>query len=337
MLMIDSVELYLYRLPLVRPVQWGHQLHSHRAGLLICLRNDIGEGWGDIAPLPGFSQESFSEAQSQAVTLVQRIQESSWDSFDLKTIKLYPSVRFGFELAQYNLNKLNKDQTAPEQSPVYCCKLLSHVQTDVFNQIELGDYRALKIKVGKQKLKDELEFIHAVCDKYPHLEVRIDANRAWSLNVAKEFLSATRNLSLGYIEEPLKDTSEIADFTRISHIPLALDETLREPEAEQVEPYASVFVLKPTLAGGIAKTLEMIRQARSTHTRYIISSSYESGIGMLGLIELAQTAPDEVHGLDTYDIFEHDVLKQRLSLSGPSLQPVKHLIMESDLDSNIVK
>ena len=126
------------------------------------------------------------------------------------------------------------------------------------------------------------------------------------------------------------------ELVRNCNIPIALDETLREPDAEQFHNVADVHVLKPTLAGGFYSTLAHIEQAIQENVRCIISSSYESGVGMLGLIELARTLPEEIHGLDTHKVFERDVFRVPLQLSGPKLKP-EELIKSHIMDQSILR
>ncbi|MXX97296.1 MAG: o-succinylbenzoate synthase [Rhodothermaceae bacterium] len=337
MCIVDSVSVYWYQLQLIHPITWKNQLCSYRDGLLVCFRSGNDEGWGDIAPLPGFSQESFSEAQSQATTLAKLLADTPIESLDFGDSNLSPSVRFGFELAQLNLNAAIKNQSETKLPPVACCRLLNRQgHKNPESMTTLHGYQAVKIKVGRQALDEDLEFVHSVCCENPDIDVRIDANRAWTLQSAQAFLDATRHLAFDYIEEPLKDKSQLAAFARASHVPLALDETLREPEAERYCKFADVYVLKPTLSGGMTGTIKRIKQVQAEHIRWIISSSYESGIGMLGLVELAGNVPGEVHGLDTYNLFERDVLIDPLPLNRPKLQFDRHPIKKTDLDLSIL-
>jgi len=58
-----------------------------REGLLLCLKDQEKEGWGEISPLPGFSRESLDEAL---------------DDFLTETYAL-PSVQFGYHSAFLDL------------------------------------------------------------------------------------------------------------------------------------------------------------------------------------------------------------------------------------------
>ncbi len=336
MSMITSVLIYQYRLPLTYPITWGNRTHKYREGLLICLRTSEKEGWGEIAPLPKFSQESLSEALTQTSSLAKKILNSPVNSLSFTSNNLYPSVQFGFELAKYSLTKDSEIKTV--HPPVACCKLLiPQNQNNTKSSLQVQGFQAVKLKVGKGKLDDDLKFVHTVWNENPRIEVRIDANRAWSLRTALDFLSETKNLDLGYIEEPLRDKDKLSEFTRHSHTPLALDETLREPGAEKFKPFADVYVLKPTLSGGIMKTIKEMQLAEINKTRCIISSSYESGVGILGLMELAMNAPKEIHGLDTYKALERDVLIDPLPQSVPNLQPRGYVIQRNHLELEAMK
>ena len=335
---IDSVCIYQYRLALKLPVLWNRKLHSHRNGLLVCLKGVDVEGWGEIAPLPGFSQESLVKAKEEAVALGKRLQDIPACTPDFGDAS--PSVRFGFELAQYNLDAKGHGQLSDKIAPVACCGLIDspNIERDALTDFQnIFSYGAVKIKVGRQSLAQDIEFVHRICQENPELEVRIDANRAWTLKMSRDFLSNIRSLKLGYIEEPLKNKAELPEFARISHVPLALDETLREPGTEKYREITDVYVLKPALSGGITTTRKEICRAKTEGKRCIISSSYESGVGMLGLIELARGIPDEVHGLDTHRAFEQNIFSPPLPLTGPLLQPGKHSVSESDLDFSVLE
>ena len=324
MTIVDSVNIYRYQLRLTSPIAWHRQAHTHRIGLLLCLGRGNESGWGDIAPLPGFSAESLTEAQEWAEVFAREILESPPRTLDLSAIKIPPSVRFGFELALCNLDIATRKPSPQEASAVACCGLIGHESDQQFrlaHSLVSSDYRAVKLKLGRQSLEEDLNTVHTICGQYPHLEVRVDANRSWSISTAKEFVRATQNLTLDYLEEPLKDKTELMELARICTIPIALDETLREQDAERYHRVADVRVLKPTLAGGIYTTLAHIERAVQENARCIISSSYECGVGMLGLIELARKLPEEIHGLDTHKVFERDVFSVPLLLSGPKLQP----------------
>ena len=71
------------------------------------------------------------------------------------------------------------------------------------------------------------------------------------------------------------------------------------------------MVLKPTLLGGIRKTLCRAQEARAHGIQSIISSSFESGIGIATLAHLTAASGAGVSaGLDTLKWFSRDLLKE---------------------------
>src|SRR5215210_9539023 len=59
-------DLYRYSLPFSQPLKLEGTTLYRREGLLLRLAGDDGsEGWGETAPLPGFSMESLVEAAAQ--------------------------------------------------------------------------------------------------------------------------------------------------------------------------------------------------------------------------------------------------------------------------------
>ena len=66
--------------------------------------------------------------------------------------------------------------------------------------------------------------------------------------------------------------------------------------------------------------------------RCVISSSWESGIGMFALLQLASDMPHEPHGLDTYRYLANDTLVNRLPLSQAKIRLPSRLPELQDID-----
>ena len=107
-------------------------------------------------------------------------------------------------------------------------------------------------------------------------------------------------------------------------LPVALDESLVaiEPDALDGLRYVRAVVLKPTLLGGISRTLRIAKRALSLGMTPVVSSAYESGVGAAALVALAAGIGDRTvpAGLDTYRRLNADVLVSPLDLSAPSVR-----------------
>lgn len=67
-----AAQLYRYRLPMDAGVVLRERRLTTRDGLLVRLSENGREGWGDIAPLPGFSRETLDAALPRRATGLQR-------------------------------------------------------------------------------------------------------------------------------------------------------------------------------------------------------------------------------------------------------------------------
>jgi o-succinylbenzoate synthase len=88
---ISQCRIYRYSLPYFNPIQKGN---NERKGLLLQITDaDGATGWGEIAPLPGFSKETLQDATREALEFKNNTEFQP----------TYASVRCGIELAWEDL------------------------------------------------------------------------------------------------------------------------------------------------------------------------------------------------------------------------------------------
>ena len=282
--------LYSYHLPLSEPLQSKGTTLPHREGLLVELASDGGAvGWGEAAPLAGFSRENLDEASEQLRDLATRVigrgvtmealgPEGSFAGV-LDLLATSPSARFGLELALWNLYEAHQGKSLPElvtprpRVTVPVSALVSGPPERALEEarrMRAAGYEAVKLKVGGRS-----------------------------------------------VEEPLADPSRLSSLARDYGVPVALDESLAgmPPPALQDHEYARAVVLKPTLLGGISPTLRLANRAKELGISPVISSAYETGVGTLALVALAAGVGEVPAGLDTYRRLTQDVLAPRPRLT----------------------
>ena len=348
------IESYPYALPLARPLPGAPAEQLERAGILIRLRSEAGaEGWGDVAPLPSFSRETLAAACAQLFSLRPALvdtlpvfkRQTSWQSALLHPLSawdLFPSVRFGLESAVCNLAAaewgtpwrlhLAKSALAKVQLNALLTGAREDILRGVRSYVERG-YSSLKIKVGHHPVSDKIATVRQVSSLLPPgVTLRLDANRAWSLAVALEFAHGVRNCPIDYIEEPLREVAEMQAFIRGSALPAALDESLDLLGAGALPQGLRAIVIKPTLRGGFSGALRWAKTARQSGVAPVISSAFESAIGLRALAELASVIhdPGVAAGLDTgrwlaRDVAEpaFDVIAGAVNVATLSAHPVK--------------
>ncbi|MDQ4128208.1 MAG: o-succinylbenzoate synthase [Actinomycetota bacterium] len=341
---LESFDLYRYRLPLTAALELEGATLYHREGLLLRLVGDDGsEGWGETAPLPGFSEEDLDGAAARLDGLAEvamgRAATGDWVDpeggfgLELGGLSPTPSVRFGFELALWNLYAASTGTTLPDliayppRPTVPVNGLLSSLPDKVLGEArhmrDLG-YETLKLKVGGRSVAEDVHLVRALGEELGEaVSLRLDANRAWGFEEAAEFLRGASGVRFEYVEEPLADPSRLPELVKLFGVPVALDESLVEIEPGALEEYryTRAVVLKPTLLGGISRTLRLAKRALSIGMTPVISSAYESGVGTAALVALAAGIGDRAvpAGLDTYRRLAADVLVSPLGLPAPSV------------------
>ncbi len=339
---LSGFALFRYSIPLAQTLILKNTTLHRREGLLLKLSGSDGsEGWGETAPLPGFSRESLDEAAAQlrrlAGSMIGGEVTGDWMNADgacvleMERMVPAPSVRFGFELAVWNLYAASSGKglaelmTPSPRATVPVNGLLSGAVDEVLEEascMKNAGYRTVKLKVGSRTVAEDTALVRALGDELGDgTSLRLDANRAWGYGEAAKFVRGAARFE--YVEEPLADPARMPDLVRQSGVPVALDESLVGMESEELvqHRYARAVVLKPTLLGGISSTLRMAERALLLGMTPVVSSTYESGVGTAALVATAASIGDRPvpAGLDTYRMMAGDVLETPLGLPAPGV------------------
>jgi len=343
-LKIVGGQLYRYALPLARPLNLRGREVWVRAGVLVSLRSDHGRvGWGDAAPLPAYSSERIADVEKELAKALRRLPDmeigSEADARGVASWRVLgassPSVLCGLETALMGLVQAGgSESSAPTdlagfRMPVRVNGLLAgprdRVLQDLRTLVDEG-YGTFKLKLGRSSLADDVDItrtVRSLLDKRAAL--RLDANRAWSLQDAIRFGKEVGAEGIAYLEEPLSHPSGLPAFFEATGISVALDESVRDLAPEELEGRKDVaaVVLKPTLLGGLSRARRWAEKAVELDLTPVVSSSFESGVGILGLARLASSfrRPEVAVGIDTYRWLAQDVITPRLRFERGALEP----------------
>ncbi len=207
-----------------------------------------------------------------------RAETFKWLHF--KTPPTLPSVQFGIACAQRPLRSI--------QLPL--CALGPR-----------EGFSTVKLKLGHLSLNEAISFTKEHLGRY---RLRLDCNRSWSLDQALEFTRHFKKEDFVYLEEPVKTFDELISFSQKTQFPLAVDESIHCDWSKL--PSLKALVVKPTVVGHIPSV--------PPHLDLVLSSAYESGLGLLHIAHMANNSIPI--GLDTYRALKNDLLIHPIQCKG---------------------
>ena len=337
-------KLFHYSLPLTEPLcLLGHEMHG-RTGLILRLHDEndgtsVGDNYGDgeIAPLPGMHPETLSEAETQIRDYL------SGNSLPVTcSAALFGSVNFGLDMAlrtmfqNPNVSKFHSfKETAgndPKPSkidfkgqifPVNGLAVGSGTVLEMeCEELRNGGFKAVKLKVGRLTILQDIERVRLARKILgDEIALLLDANRAWEWEDALKFAEAVQDFNIEYCEEPLLDSNKLEKLHLQTGMPLALDETLwyaPTPKSDTPAKHVSLsgiraLILKPSILGGWNNTKMWIEHAQKNGIHCVLSSCFESGLGLNWIAFMANELLSEKFpaGLDTSKWFEQDLIEPR--------------------------
>lgn len=339
---IDHIDILKYALPFVKPFVTSQGAITERRGLIIrgVAENGL-SGYGEIAPLAGFSSESLTDCLEPLKSIVRTLNGLAVPNSPMAIAELMRSfghipapVAFGAELMLSDLaaqvaGKQLAHWLRPDAGNSVAINAVlagGDIESQVRSKLANG-YDTFKLKVGAAPLAEDLKRIGTVRALIgAQSKLRLDANRAYDFVSAIRTLAELREFDVEYIEEPLRAPS-VDDFSRLrskANVPIAVDETMNEwcssvasdnvaLSQDQLAAF-DVAVCKPALSGGIFRTLKLAELLKSHGKKVIVTSSLDSGIGVAAALQVACALKIEAAcGLDTGGIFQPQLIKTTLA------------------------
>lgn len=283
-------------------------------------------GIGECAPLPQLSYDATPDYEIKLSSLCQEINRSGVLP-SLDSLRALPSVVFGLETALRHLEQGGSwalwDTPFSRGEEGICTNGLIWMgnYTEMLKRIDeklSSGFRCLKMKIGAIDFAEELKLIRYIRQHFSteELELRVDANGAFSSEEALDKLSRLAELGLHSIEQPIAPGQWQAMATLVEHSPLdiALDEELigvhtsqeRTALLEQIHP--RYIILKPSLHGGWSGANEWIALAQERGIGWWATSALESNIGLNAIAQWCAThSPSLPQGLGTGLLFEKNI------------------------------
>ena len=282
-------------------------LGPERPGALVRLRDADGIiGWGEVSPLASVHGPKRDDwllsavlAPLDDVDVAALATISDWSDacawLDTQPTLAHPSLRFGLEMAWLGLHA-QREHTTPAAILAASPRALVDVQhlctatVDAVEQLlpHLSDGDTVKLKVGRARANQEARAIELLLSQ-SSARLRLDANRAWSLDDAIDRLRNVPWSRVDYVEEPLAQPDQIDALVDATDARIAWDETRREREHEALHHHPAVraWIVKPQAVGG-DHGLRALDASRGDHDiALVLSSCLETGMGLAHQAQLA--------------------------------------------------
>ena len=179
-------------------------------------------------------------------------------------------------------------------------------------------FTCIKMKIGAIDFKTELELLKSIRKDFSvaEVELRVDANGAFSPNEALEKLKILSDLNLHSIEQPIKQGQwqEMARLCENTPLPIALDEELigifseleKEELLDTIKP--QYIILKPSLIGGFRGSDSWIELAEKQNVGWWITSALESNVGLNAISQYTFTKKSKLpQGLGTGSLYTNNI------------------------------
>lgn len=273
---IESVDLVPLRLPLTRPWETAHGFMAEREVLLVHLRSDEGEGWGECSAFahPSYSSEFVAGAhlalRDHVVPLLSDVDVTSASlAVAVSSVVGHRMAKAAIEMAMLDCELRAAGRSFAEHLGV----TRTHVDAGVAvgfvgSPAELCDRVAMHVEAGYRRVKlkvapgRDIEYVAAVRDQFPALALQVDANGAYDLDDLDP-LARLDEFGLALIEQPL-DADDLLGHVAVAErlaTPICLDEplvSLAAVEAAVALGACEVVNLKAARVGGY-------REARRIH------------------------------------------------------------------------
>lgn len=313
-----------YVLNFKRPSGTSRGVLTQKETWFIILEEDGKLGIGECGILRGLSIDDRPDYEDKLKWICENIYLG--EETLLKELAEFPSIQFGLETAFLSVKGTSPYILFPslftEGKDTIGINGLVWMGEEQFMKEQIEEklahgFNCIKLKIGAIDFDKELALLSLIRQHFgpETIEIRVDANGAFTPKEAPEKLQRLSEYTLHSIEQPIKQGqfAEMAKLCKESPIPIALDEELigvfsREDKKELLKKINPQYIiLKPSLVGGIRGSEEWISLAEELGIGWWITSALESNIGLNAIAQWTYTKANPMpQGLGTGALYTNN-------------------------------
>ena len=281
-------------------------------------------GIGECAPLPDLSCDALPDYEQTLASACRHLEQEGY--LDTERLRPYPSILFGMETAVRHFESgsfalwntpFSRGETGIPINGLIWMSDYHNMLKQIETKISAG-FRCIKLKIGAIGFDEELKLLKNIRNRFTvnDLELRVDANGAFSPAEAPDKLNRLAELNIHSIEQPIR-AGQWEAMTRLiagTSLPVALDEELtgiHSPDEKRrmlsaIRP--QYIILKPSLHGGFCGCDEWTEEAEKLGIGWWMTSALESNIGLNAIAQKCATFNNPLpQGLGTGQLFTDNI------------------------------
>lgn len=319
-----TASYHRYILNFKQPSGTSRGIQKTKETWFLIIEDENKKGIGECGILRGLSIDDRPDYESKLKWTCDNIQIGLDDLLD--ELVEFPSIQFGLEMAFLSLENKDSFELFPSKftngedsipiNGLIWMGSANFMKEQIRDKIDNG-FKCLKMKIGAIDFDTELQILTSVRKEFnsDDLELRVDANGAFSTDDALEKLKRLSECDIHSIEQPIKagQWQEMAKLCEQTPLPIALDEeligvfdvTMRQQMLHMIKP--QYIILKPSFVGGLHGSKEWIKLADKQNIGWWITSALESNVGLNAIAQWTYTLQnDKFQGLGTGSLFSNN-------------------------------
>lgn len=294
---ITRVEAFACRSPVAAPVETSFGIMRNRPAVFVRIEGEDGAfGWGeafanwpaagaehrvnllrlDIADLVLSRRWPGPESLFRHLTRATHIR-----ALQCGELGPFAQVIAALDIAAWDMVARRADlpvsrllaPQAPGTVPAYASGIHIDAAPEAIAKARETGFAAFKVKVGFDKTEDPRKISSLAAGLGAGEHLFADANQAWDVSGAEEFLAATQGCRLGWLEEPIPADAPAADWARLGRgpVPLAGGENIAgEAGFDAALDLGALRYIQPDVAkwGGITGCLAVAYKALAAGATY---------------------------------------------------------------------
>lgn len=286
-----------YNLNFKRPSGTSRGIMTTKETWFLIIEENGKKGIGECGILRGLSIDDRTDYEEKLQWVCENINLE--DDILWENLLEFPSIQFGLETAFRSFRSDDPFEIFPSEFtqgtkniPINGLVWMgekSFMKEQIEQKIKDG-FSCIKLKIGAIEFEKELELLSFIRENYPPetIEIRVDANGAFSSSEALNKIDQLSGYKIHSIEQPIRQNQHdsMSEVCKNTKVLIALDEELigvfkfeeKRKLLQKIKPH--YIILKPSLVGGFKGSLEWIQLAEEMGIGWWITSALESNIGL---------------------------------------------------------